>query len=76
MPEEEKAQSPEELIADERLRVARDLHDCTSQMLVVLQLDLGRLKRSGGGPEVASLVEEIEQVIHEMREQIRALGRE
>lgn len=60
---------------DERRRLAQDLHDSTSQMLVVLQFELGKLKRSGSS-EANAVIEEIEQIIHEMREQIRAVARE
>jgi signal transduction histidine kinase len=58
--------------ADERQRIARDVHDSTSQLLVVLQLQLGRLKRSA--PECAgSMVREIEATIQDIRGRIRSL---
>jgi signal transduction histidine kinase len=63
-------------IEDERERIARDLHDSTSQTLALLQLQLGQLKRSSGAPKIASVVEEIEQTIRDIREQIRAAGRD
>jgi len=56
---------------DERQRMARELHDSTSQILVVLRLDLGRLKRLED-PSVAPLVSEMEDVIEQIHEEIRA----
>lgn len=58
--------------ADERQRIARDVHDSTSQLLVVLQLQLGRFKRCA--PEGAgSMVREIESTICDLRSRIRSL---
>ena len=61
--------------ADERRRIARELHDGTSQLLTLMQLTLGRLKRAGGG-EAAALVEECEKSIQEIREHIRSISRD
>ena len=58
--------------SDERRRIAREVHDSTAQLLVVLELHLGRLKRCNL-PEAQPAIEECERVIHEIREQIRAL---
>ena len=58
--------------SDERRRIARDLHDSTAQLLVVLQLQLGRLKRSGVKGALP-LIQDCETTIAEIREQIRAL---
>lgn len=58
--------------AVERHRIARDLHDSTSQLLAVMQLQLGRLKRESV-PEARALIDECERTIREIHEQIRAL---
>jgi signal transduction histidine kinase len=60
----------DELRLDERRHIARELHDSTSQLLVVLQLQLGRLRHSGG-PEVSALIAECETTIADIRRQIR-----
>ena len=62
-----------ELRSEERARLARDLHDGTAQLLVLLQLQLARLKRLST-PEVAALAQECEQTIREMHEHIRAIA--
>lgn len=58
---------------DERRRVARDLHDSTSQELVALQLNLMRLKRARGGTAAAALAAVAESLERVQRE-IRALS--
>ena len=61
--------------ADERRRIARELHDSTSQLLVVLQLQLhqlGNLSR----PEAEPLIHECQETIKEIRQQIRSLDLE
>jgi signal transduction histidine kinase len=59
------------LRVDERRRIARELHDTTSQSLVAFQLHLGRLKHLHM-PETASIIGECEEAIREIREHIRA----
>ena len=58
--------------SDERRIIARELHDSTSQTLVVLQLELAQLKRLKvlGAP---AIIADCERVIDEIRGQIRAL---
>ena len=58
--------------ADERRRIGRELHDSTSQLLVVLQLQLHRLKAIDD-PVAQSLIVEFSRTISEIRQQIRAL---
>jgi signal transduction histidine kinase len=58
--------------ADERRRIARELHDSTSQTLVVLQLQLGRLRRMNR-PGAEPIIENCEEAIDSIREQLRAL---
>jgi signal transduction histidine kinase len=59
--------------SDERQRIARELHDSTSQLLVVLQLQLSQLNRLAA-PGAESLIEECRQIIEELHEQIRAMN--
>lgn len=61
--------------ADERRRIARELHDSTSQMLTVFELELGQLRRLSH-PGAEPLIEECERVIGEIRDHIRALDLE
>ena len=58
--------------ADEREHIARELHDSTSQLLVLLNLQLGRLRRSSA-TNVEPLIQECEKTISEIRECIRRL---
>ena len=60
---------------DERRRIARDLHDGTSQLLTAMQLTLGRLKRAGGD-DAAPLIAECEKAIQDIRDQIRSFYRD
>jgi signal transduction histidine kinase len=59
--------------ADERRKIARELHDSTSQLLAVLQLQLAQLRRADGAG-AAPLIEECEETIRQIREEIRGLG--
>ena len=57
---------------DERRRIAQDLHDSTSQLLVLIELQLGNLRRSSA-KDALPLIEDCSETIREIREQIRAL---
>lgn len=59
--------------AEERRRISRELHDSTSQLLVVLQLQLRRLNELNH-PGAEPLVRECLETIQEIRRQIRELG--
>lgn len=59
--------------SDERHRIAREVHDSTSQLLVVLQLHLHRLQE-GASPDAQSIIDELRRTIGKIREEIRALG--
>jgi len=58
----------------ERNRLARELHDSTSQLLAVLQLNLGRLRRQND-PDREENIAECETIIAEIGDRIRNLGR-
>lgn len=58
---------------DERRRVARDLHDSTSQELVALQLNLMRLKRARGATAAAALAA-VAESLERVQQEIRALS--
>lgn len=57
---------------DERRRIARELHDSTSQLLVVLQLQLRGLQDMGH-PDAEPLIGELRRTIGEIQEQVRGL---
>src|SRR5436190_21056831 len=59
---------------DERKRIAKELHDSTSQLLAVLQLNLGCLRRQASAGCVATIVE-CEETISEIGRAIWDLGR-
>jgi len=59
--------------SEERHRFARELHDTTSQTLVVMQLQLGRFRRSTVG-NAHPLIQEVEETIRLIRDSIRGLG--
>lgn len=58
----------ERVRAAERLRIAQELHDSTSQVLAVLQLTLGRMRRQG--------ICELEANIAECEEMVAQVGRQ
>ena len=71
MPEDHAAL--ERLRAAERLRIAQELHDSTSQLLAVLQLTLGRIRRRGI-VELEANVEECEEIVAEVGRKMREIG--
>jgi signal transduction histidine kinase len=59
--------------AAERMRIAQHLHNSTAQLLAVLQLNLGRIRRQG----IASLecnISECEEIIAQIGRQVREIG--
>jgi signal transduction histidine kinase len=58
----------------ERRRVARDVHDSTSQALVSLQLSITKLSRELLGASGEALVKECQEAIQEVHREIRALS--
>ena len=59
---------------DERRRMARELHDSTSQMLVSLRFDLSRLARGNVGPEAVAIVDECKKTLEEIQREIRTFS--
>ncbi len=58
----------------ERQRMARELHDSTSQLLAGAGLLLGRLKQEQAGGEALALVEELQQLVTEAQQEIRLVS--
>ena len=58
---------------DERRRMARELHDSTSQTLVVLDLHLMNLRKHAG-PEATSLIEDCKTAVKEIQREIRSFS--
>jgi signal transduction histidine kinase len=59
---------------NERRRMARDLHDSTSQALVALQLSLHKLSKEYPSASGEALVAECQEAIQEVHREIRALS--
>jgi two-component system, NarL family, sensor kinase len=59
---------------DERRRMARELHDSTSQLVVSLQLNLARLGRENANPACAAILGECKDTLKEMHREIRAIS--
>lgn len=61
---------------DERRRIARDLHDSTSQLLTALSLNLGVLKQSKlkSDPEARRLISHCLQLAKESAQEVRSLS--
>ena len=60
--------------ADERMRIGQQLHDSTCQLLAVLQLNLGRMRREGLD-ELQATIAECEEIIVQVGCHIRAISR-
>lgn len=71
--ENRQSQNEHSFRSDERVRIARELHDSTLQPLATLELELGRLKRLGP-TRAAMLVKKCEEELEEIRRQIAALA--
>ena len=59
---------------DERRRMARELHDSTSQMLVALRFDLSRVCRGNVGPETVAIIDECQEILQEIQREIRTFS--
>jgi signal transduction histidine kinase len=62
-------------IADERRRIARELHESTSHLLIELQLQVRKLN-DFNDPKARSLIAEFQGTIDEIRDHVSALNRE
>jgi len=60
--------------AIERQRMARELHDSTSQSLVAIHLLLGHLKRCSQNREVLGVVAELQQLVGDTQREIRSIS--
>jgi signal transduction histidine kinase len=58
----------------ERRRIARELHDSTSQLLVALQLNLASLKRAKDRSTSEALIADCNKVLQEVHREIRGLS--
>ncbi|HET9394970.1 MAG TPA: sensor histidine kinase [Nitrospiraceae bacterium] len=60
--------------AEERRRIAREIHDSTLQLLTSLGLAVGQLKRTQGTAETVNVVADMEQLLSETQREIRAIS--
>ena len=58
----------------ERQRMGQELHDTAGQLLVSLQLSVGRLRRTERGSDREQLIEEIQDTVRQIDQEIRALA--
>ena len=58
----------------ERQRLASELHDCTSQLLIALKLQIAGFNARTDTPGVADLVEDLEDTARQIEEQVRAFA--
>ncbi len=60
--------------AEERRRMAREVHDSTMQLLAGMGLSLGQLKRSRNLKAAVQVVDEIEQLLAEAQRELRTIS--
>ena len=60
--------------ADERRRLARDIHDSTMQILVALGFSIGRLKRPHDPDARENIVREMEGLLDEAQRELRSIA--
>ena len=60
--------------AEERRRMAREVHDSTMQLLAGMGLSLGQLKRSRHSKAAGHVVDEIEQLLAEAQRELRTIS--
>lgn len=60
--------------AEERRRIARELHDSTMQLLVGLSLAVGQLKRAPKPKATLDIVAEMESLLGEAQQEIRSIS--
>lgn len=59
---------------NERLKLGRELHDSTGQLLLALRLEIARLREVHGESTQGSLLDEIEDTVREIDREIRAFS--
>src|SRR5262245_32716946 len=64
----------ERIRADERYRVARELHDSTAQLLCALQLQMSYLRGLLEMPAYGSVFHEIDETIAELHREVRLVS--
>lgn len=60
--------------AEERRRMARDIHDSTMQLLVGIGFAIGQLRRTEQPSEVPRVLAEMEQLLGEAQQEIRSIS--
>jgi signal transduction histidine kinase len=60
--------------AEERRRMAREVHDSTMQLLASLGLSLGQIKRTKGLAARTSIVDEMEDLLGQIQSELRAVS--
>jgi signal transduction histidine kinase len=58
----------------ERQRMARELHDSTSQLLAAMGLILGRVRQQSPAPGISDMVEEMQDLLGQVHQEIRSLS--
>ena len=59
--------------AAERNRIAQELHDSTLQLLALIQLNLGRMRRQSGSDDLLANIAECEEMISDVGRHIRKI---
>ena len=59
---------------NERLKLGRELHDSTGQLLLALRLEIARLRELHGTSTEFSLLDEIDETVREIDREIRAFS--
>jgi signal transduction histidine kinase len=59
---------------NERLKLGRELHDSTGQLLLALRLEIARLREVHGESTQGTLLDEIEETVREIDREIRAFS--
>ena len=60
--------------AEERQRIARELHDSTTQLLACVSMKVGQLRRASSIPELPSILDELDQLLAETQKEIRSIS--
>lgn len=63
--------SESEIRSNERSRLRRELHDCTSQLLVALQLNLATLQKEVGAEDHREVFSMLHETLHELHRELR-----